>query len=242
MAQATAAALKNIAASETRQAINPEPSWDWGWRLTGAETPEEREICATMLRHAREFVADMAKGSAPRWLVLVGYNGCGKSYLARRIVEWVKQFGRDLYEKERARDGHTDLESLWSYAQEGPMFRRWQNLLSLLREGKYHKLETDCEDWFKVIDDLGVGVLGADGEITSFAMQKMGELLDRRLRKWTVITTNFSRRQIAEDFDLRVASRLIRDGNVICDCGTLRDWALRAEAAELRPLAGQEAA
>jgi hypothetical protein len=80
---------------------------------------------------------------------------------------------------------------------------------------------------FKVIDDLGTGTTGADGEATAFAVQKMGELLDRRLRKWTVITTNFTRRQIAEQFDPRIASRLMRGGNVICDCEELDDWGLR---------------
>jgi hypothetical protein len=52
------------------------------------------------------------------------------------------------------------------------------------------------------------------------------------LRKWTVITTNFTRRQLAEQFDPRVASRLMRGGNVICDCEGLRDWGLRVEAAK----------
>ena len=240
MAQAVGSAFNAIAASATPRTINPKASWDWQWHLTGGETPEERAKSAEMLRHAREFVADMARGHEPRWLVIVGLNGCGKSYLAERIVAWVREHGREVYARERAKAGREDLESLWTYAQEGPMFRRWQNLLTRLRQGEYHRLETDCRDWFKVIDDLGVGAIGADGEATGFAVQKMGELLDRRLRKWTVITTNFTRRQIAEQFDTRIASRLIRGSNVVCDCEGLRDYSLRVEAAQR--LAGVEVA
>lgn len=195
--------------------------------MTGAETPSEAEASAAMLQHARKFVADMAHGRPARWLVFVGPNGCGKTYLARRIVDWVKEHGRRIHERERAAAGREDVSSLWTYAQEGPLFRCWHNLLNLLRSRDYWRFETDCSDWFKVIDDLGVGCLGADGEATAFAVQKMSELLDRRLRKWTVITTNFSRRHLAEHFDTRIASRLIRDNNVFFDCGQLRDWALR---------------
>lgn len=236
MAQAVQAALRATVASETRAPISPEPSWDWRWAKTGAETPAEAAKLAEMLRTAREFVRGMAEHSKPRWLVIVGLNGCGKTYLARRIADWVGQFGRTVHAEERRRSGRTDAESLWAYAQEGPRFRSWQLLLNALRSGDYRKLETDCTDWFKVIDDLGVGVMGADGAATAFAVQKMGELLDRRLGKWTVITTNFSRRQIAEQFDTRIASRLIRGENVVLDCEGLRDWALRAEEARSRTL------
>lgn len=235
-------ALNAIEASATRRNINPTPSWDWQWHLTGAETPAERAKCAEMLRMGREFVADMARGNEPRWLVLVGLNGCGKTYLAERITAWVREHGRAIYERERAKAGAEGVESLWTYAQEGPMFRRWQNLLTRLRQGEYYRLETDCRDWFKVIDDLGVGAIGSDGEATGFAVQKMGELLDRRLRKWTVITTNYTGRQIAERFDTRIASRLIRGGNAVCDCKDLRDYSVRARAATEAQLAGQEVA
>jgi hypothetical protein len=227
IATAVGSAFDAITASTTPRTIKAEPDWDWRWSLTGAETPEERAKSNEMLLRAREFVADMARGVEPRWLVLIGHSGCGKSYLAEQIVRWVNQFGRQLYLKQRERSGRDDAGSLWSYAQEGPMFRRWQTLLNRLRQGEYYRLEIDCNDWFKVIDDLGTGATGADGEATAFAIAKMGELLDRRLRKWTVITTNFTRRQIAEQFDPRIASRLMRGGSVICDCEDLKDWGLR---------------
>ena len=65
----------------------------------------KRAKSAEMLRHAREFVADMARGQEPRWLVIVGLNGCGKSYLAERIVAWVREHGREVYARERAKAG-----------------------------------------------------------------------------------------------------------------------------------------
>jgi ABC-type dipeptide/oligopeptide/nickel transport system ATPase component len=175
------------------------------------------------------FVSDMITGAEPRWLVLVGKSGCGKTYLAERIVDWMKVYGRCVYNRERQRGKRDGLSSLWTYAQEGPLMCRWSRLLGQLRSGEYHRLEVAAQDWFKVIDDLGTDSAGADGEATQFAVQKMGDLLDRRLRKWTVITTNYNRKQIAERFDARIASRLMRHGSVMVDADGLRDYGLRLE-------------
>jgi DNA replication protein DnaC len=233
MAQAVRTASAAIAESTNPKVIKTEPNWDWQWHLTGAETAPERVIADDMLRSAREFVADMINGAEPRWLVLVGESGCGKTYLAERIVTWLKTYGRSVYQREREREGRDGAGSLWTYAQEGPLMCRWSRLLGQLRSGEYHRLHVAAEDWFKAIDDLGTDALGADGEATQFAVAKMGDLLDRRLRKWTVITTNFSRKQIAEKFDVRIASRLMRHGSVIVDATGLRDYGIRLEKARL---------
>ena len=148
------------------------------------------------------------------------------------VVAWLKIYGRGVYTRERERLKRNGVSSFWLYAQAGPFMCRWSRLLGQLRSGEYHRLHVAAEDWFKAIDDLGTDALGADGEATQFAVSKMGDLLDRRLRKWTVITTNFSRKQIAEKFDVRIASRLMRHGSVIVDATGLRDYGLRLEAAK----------
>lgn len=210
-----------------------QPDWDWQWGLTGAETTLEREISQKMIDSARAFINDLVRGAEPRWLVLVGRSGSGKTYLAERIVEWMRAYGRQTYDLERNRSGRDSVSSLWAYAQEGGFMCRWSRLLSQLRSGEYRRLDVAAGDWFKVIDDLGVDSIGADGEATQFAVQKMGDLLDRRLRKWTVITTNFSRRQIAEKFDARIASRLMRHSSVIVDADGLSDYGIRMEKARV---------
>ena len=39
-------------------------------------------------------------------------------------------------------------------------------------------------------------------------------LLEKRLNKWTLITTNLKLKTIQDSYDVRIASRIIRDGNI----------------------------
>lgn len=76
--------------------------------------------------------------------------------------------------------------------------------------------------FFLVIDDLG-----AERDESGFVKDKMLELLNRRLGKWTILTTNLSLKNIAENYDARISSRLIRDENRVKRISAI-DYALRA--------------
>jgi hypothetical protein len=52
---------------------------------------------------------------------------------------------------------------------------------------------------------------------SDFSVSKLNQVIDARLGKWTVITCNFSREEIAQRMDVRLASRLGRGKNVIVD-------------------------
>jgi len=67
--------------------------------------------------------------------------------------------------------------------------------------------------------------------LTPFVIEKLGKLADERLRKWTMFTCNFDRRQIALQIDARIASRLMRHGSVIIETN-IRDYGLRLELME----------
>lgn len=207
--------------------------WDWKWKPTGNETATESAKLSEMLLAAESFVSDVITGAEPRWLTLIGRAGCGKTHLADRIRWFLLEWGESLYNRHvrSVRDPLSSrVETIFSYAQEGRMFAKWGKLLEKARDGDYSPLRMAGRDHYKVIDDLGVDSFDRDAKATVFATQKMAELLDQRLGKWTVITTNFNRKQLAEQFDPRIASRLLRGGSVIVDCEDLRDFNLRREA------------
>ena len=57
------------------------------------------------------------------------------------------------------------------------------------------------------------------------------DLLNSRLGRWTVITSNVNLQGIAEDIDGRIASRMIRGGSVVVEVDDARDYPLAAQRA-----------
>jgi DNA replication protein DnaC len=80
-----------------------------------------------------------------------------------------------------------------------------------------------CNDWFVALDDIGAE------RASDFSVSKLDQVVDARLGKWTVITCNFSREEIAEHMDVRIASRLGRGKNVIVDGIFVRDYSTRSQ-------------
>jgi chromosomal replication initiation ATPase DnaA len=58
--------------------------WDFGF-----QTFDEAKL-SEMLDAAKDFIRDMATGTAPRWFSLLGRSGTGKTHLARSITRFFK--------------------------------------------------------------------------------------------------------------------------------------------------------
>ncbi|CAN5709660.1 hypothetical protein BH09VER1_BH09VER1_44160 [soil metagenome] len=207
---------------------------DWHWKRSPGDTPAETEKLREMKRAAHAFLTDIATGQPPRWLTLTGPPGCGKTHLASHIRSWLQKNGEQPYKTTTNQSTHSTTPrtylDLYTYAQEGPLFTKWSRLLEAAREGNYAPLRRAAHDHYKIIDDLAVDSFDHSAQPTVFATQKIAELLDRRLGKWTVITTNFTLNHLATYFDPRIASRLLRGPNLVIDCHLLRDYSLRREA------------
>lgn len=204
-----------------------------GWSLTGKETPAEKAALLTAKNEAAKWLAAWREGLEPYWLVLYGETGAGKTYLARRLAKCVADNGEAVYRKQYA-DGR-DYTKSFGYAQTGAVFAKWVDLVPF---GASHRerYENAKTDWVKVIDDLmpKTGQLavidGEEGlEPKRFEADAALDLLDARLRRWTILTTNLTRQQFALFWDVRIASRFMRDGNACVDLTGVRDYNLRAK-------------
>ena len=105
----------------------------------------------------------------------------------------------------------------WAYWGEDELARD-------LRDGNHRLVDDLSSVWLLVLDDLGFS-----NDNTGFITSCLGEILNRRARKWTFITTNLSTKEWAQR-DPRIASRLMRDENKVIPF-TCKDYALRKAAA-----------
>lgn len=197
--------------------------------MTGKETPQEVTELQAMLHEAIWFASDILTGQPPRWLFLCGRSGCGKTHLARRLADFIKQWGEWAYQKHfrSVNDpANANPDLIFSYAQEGSIFTKWAKIIDAARDGDFEPYRFASRDYFKVIDDVGAEGFGQDRKPTVFVTNQLGKLCDSRIGKWTVWTSNFGLADFAEIFDARIASRMMRDGNVIVET-TARDYNLR---------------
>lgn len=158
---------------------------------------------------ASDFAADLARRGEPaRWLSLLGVSGCGKTMLAKAVRQSVL---------------HHRPESTCA-------FFKWTSVVNrYLRQGDYGIIPYLAEDVdVLVLDDIGLETG------SSFSNAKLGELLDARLGKWTLLTSNLLLADISEQIDMRVASRLVRGESEVVQLVHVPDWSF--EAYKRRPV------
>jgi DNA replication protein DnaC len=191
-----------------RKKLTPERLKQWQTWLH-FDSCQDAEL-AKMLRAAATFNRDICRDfwGPAYWLTFLGSSGTGKTHLAKgawKAWERKAQFRKARGGIEVPMDGY-----YWN----------WDRFINELRERHYGVFQDACRAKFLILDDIGAGHTSS-----SFAIDKLYELLNARLDKWTVITANQKLETIAE-WDQRIASRLIRNGNQCIEAVT-KDYATR---------------
>ena len=143
-----------------------------------------------MHREVQWFVNDIVNKVRPRrWLSLLGASGIGKTHLA--------EAARDALFKERP----SLPIQLW----------KWQKVVSMLRSGDWAFVEYLVKEvYVLILDDIGAE------NTTPSILSALNRVVDGRLGKWTMLTSNLLPEHIGEHLDARIASRLYRGNNVVC--------------------------
>lgn len=140
----------------------------------------------------------------PYTLTMSGRSGCGKTHLMRNAYRYIL-------------DNTPKTARMWT----------WSALLTALKvEDAGFIMYTLGEVDFVFIDDIGAENISGDFT-RGLSCAVLCDLLDRREGKWTMFSSNLTLSEIAKTYDARIASRLIRNGGVICDMTDAEDYALR---------------
>lgn len=145
-----------------------------------------------------EWLALFDARQAPRWLSFIGESGTGKTHCAKRLWRYVK-----------------DKSDFWR-TQFYPKALYWPGFVDQLRCGDSYDLFNDLKSWpVLFLDDIG-----AERDPSGFAAEKLNTLLAGRMNKWTLLTSNKGFDALAA-IDERIASRIIRDGNICVGIKTI---------------------
>ena len=154
---------------------------------------------ANVVRECNVFCTDLIAGRNPRWLSLLGKPGTGKTHLAKRIREHYKAAKPNRITR----------------------FHRWKDIVDdYLLQWDFGIIDfLSFEVDLLILDDIGVE------KATQIGLSNLYKVLDNRLGKWTIITSNLKLPQIV-DMEGRVASRMVRGGSQIFTFKDCPDWSL----------------
>lgn len=169
------------------------------YQITDAETEHNKEIA---LGIARQYY----KGANYN-TILTGKAGTGKSHLSMAMLKVVNEFS-DPYRK-------------CLFVSLDELMRRikgsFNNKESYYTEQRMIDLLTEAD--LLVLDDLGAetGAVTTDRTATDFTTRTLYAIINGRMNKPTIITTNLNSRDMAKVYDSKLISRMFRgaEGHVI---------------------------
>lgn len=147
------------------------------------------------------FLVEMHSDQLPRWITLVGPSGIGKTSLAKWIMkEWEPM--RKYFTHPKLGIAQMRVSRYWDWRKKADQFRDFDMT-------GFESAE-ECD--LLVIDDVG-----SEHDPSGFVLSKLDRILNSRLGKWTVLTSNLSLRDIAGKLDARIASRIMRGASIVVE-------------------------
>ena len=170
---------------------------EWYREFLGFDTFGEPEL-EDMMQAVAAFCNAFRRHDhrARYWLTLLGPCGIGKTHMAKAV-----------FKTHRATSSQSQR------------YTRWIDALNYMRDGHHDYPSELAREHLLVIDDVGAE------HGSEYGTQKLLEVLEKRMGKWTFITSNLGMEAFAE-MDKRIASRLIRNHNKVLEIQS-KDFALR---------------
>jgi DNA replication protein DnaC len=134
-------------------------------------------------------------------MIIYGENGSGKSHAAKSIFKWAGRVAMNL-PMVHGDSGELKLADA--------LFFNWPMVVDGFKTGQWYVIEEMFPCSLLVLDDLG-----AEHDPSKIGVEKLYQIMEQRINKWTVITTNIPPESWEEKFERRIASRFLRNARHI---------------------------
>ncbi len=182
--------------------------FDWDFDDNG------NEQLAEMFREVKMYVFNFLMSAVnkddhrPYWLTLLGPSETGKTHLAHAIYRFFKQHIETTFVPVNGYDKKQIYQRTGEFIMASETGKDSLNMHGLLKRINTADL--------LIIDEL-------DPHVSRIEKDQICKLMSWRAGagqnpfRWTVITSNLTRQQVADEFDPRIASRLRRESNVVIE-------------------------
>lgn len=188
--------------------MNPcKTKWQKKWLKLDVVAPEIQEMADEAERFCARWFRNEPK---PSLLILVGGFGSGKTHTAKSIFRFCSVASMAAMETGKWGDDHIPSAVYFPWPESSTEFA--QSNFSMVQDAiKYDLI---------VLDDVG-----AENDPWKICADKLCQILSRREKKFTVLTTNVSPVKWTERFDGRINDRLMRN-SIIVDISHVPSYSL----------------
>ena len=165
-------------------------------------------------------LADEAESFCSRWfkndtsktlLVLVGSYGSGKTHVAKAIYKFCVAAAVSAFETKR-----------WGeHSFPSSIFISWPEAADAFAEKQFGIMDDAVSNDLVIVDDIG-----AENDPWKICSDKLCQILSRREKKFTVVTTNVLAEKWEERFDGRINDRLLRN-SIVIDISEVPSFAMK---------------
>lgn len=159
-------------------------------------------------------LADIAQAFCRRWchneatpslLVMVGESGRAKTHVAKRIQTFCD--GASIFARDTGRWMNDDRTC--PHAPQ-VFYCPWPWAVDEFKKGEYWPVDLLIKTDLAILDDVG-----AEHDPSKNACNKLCQILSRREKRFTVVTTNIRPEHWANHFESRVDDRLLRNSEIV---------------------------
>ncbi len=138
----------------------------------------------------------------PSLLVLAGESNCGKTHIAKKISTWAQAAAMKAFEDGGGRT--------WKKFP-SVVYLNWPEVVDSFRDNLNGSMNDMLDAGLLILDDVG-----AEYDPTQNATNKLCQILSRREKEFTIITTNITPESWPSKFDTRISGNSMVLG-IYCD-------------------------
>lgn len=183
--------------------------WLEKWIRMQANHPQLRSLENSLWAFCKDYAKQPNRG---RRLLIFGNNGCGKSHSAKAVYRWASRLAIDL--PLCVGDDGIRLSTA--------EYVHWQSFIKHMMATK----QWDASEALKDPDLLVLDDIGSEHDPSGFAKSELSLVLEQRETSWMIMTTNFGPDAWDDRFDRRIASRFLRNCDIV-DLSRVPDWGAR---------------
>jgi DNA replication protein DnaC len=190
--------------------MNPcKSKWQQKWLRLDVVAPEIQELATA----AESFCSRWFNNSPGKTLlVIVGDYGSGKTHTAKAIFRFCLSAAMSAF----------DTKKWGEHRFPNSTFISWPEAANAFNEKHFGIMDEAMENDLVILDDVG-----AENDPWKICSDRLCQVLSRREKRFTVVTTNVSPINWEERFDGRINDRLLRN-SVVVDISKVPSYSLRA--------------